>query len=364
MKEQSLDALMDAAPDGIILIDERGGILRLNRSAEHMFGFPEQDMLGRNVSELMPEPHRTQHDKYLEQYLKTGQARIIGVGRETQGLKASGEIFPILLSVGETEGPGPTRFVGIIRDLTEEKQAADTLRLLEGQLLHADRLIAVGELTAGIAHEINQPLTAIAAFADAGKSMIDSGRTEDLKRVCARVAEQARRAGEVVQRLRRLTRVGAVSKNRHTMMDILKNIPDLFEFDTKKHGINLVIGPVKSDATLFVDDIQVQQILVNLVKNSVDAITGAGVSGGEIHVNCALTASQVEIRVSDNGPGVDESKRDQLFEPFFTTKPGGVGLGLSICRNIAAAHGGALSYRPAADGGACFSLTLPLEHIG
>jgi two-component system sensor kinase FixL len=371
------DALMDAAVDAIIIIDTGGRIQRFNRAAEALFGYRENEVRGKNVSLLMPEPHRSRHDGYLERYLATGQAAIIGKGRQETGVRRNGDSFPMLLSVGEVKQAGLNGFVGIIRDLTEVRQAQERVRRLEEQLLHADRLVILGELTAGIAHEINQPLTAIAAYADAGRKIIDrlddvSGQagdaappgTDDMRSICERIGGQARRAGEVVQRLRGLVRGGRASKARHDVNDIIKNILLLFEFEIKRSAAELIFVPLDPPETLYVDEIQVQQILVNLVKNSLDAIAELDRSGGRVEIAVVRAGQEVRISVTDNGPGVPEAYRSRLFDSFFTTKPKGVGLGLSICKSIAAAHGGTLRYETPEEGGSRFSLTLPLSYIG
>lgn len=362
------DALMKAAVDAIIIIDEHGGIVRFNPAAENMFGYLEAEMVGKNVSELMPEPYRSGHDGYIGSYLETGERRIIGRGREVDGLRCNGETFPMLLSVGEIVEPGaPGRFVGMVRDLSEFRAAQEQARNLEEQLLHADRLVILGELTAGIAHEINQPLTAIAAYADAGSSMIERKKDtprEDIHSICERISEQSRRAAEVVQRLRKLVRSGTVTKAPHDINHLIRNILLLFEYEIKKTNIKLLFVPMEPLVTLFLDEVQIQQIMVNLVKNSIDALVESGASGGCIEIEVTQHVSQIEISVRDNGPGVPEDCRDKLFQAFFTTKPKGVGLGLSICKSIAAAHGGSLHYAAGEEGGSRFSLFLPLEWIG
>ena len=366
------DALMDAAVDAIVIIDANGAVRRFNRAAERLFGYRESEMIGRNVSLLMPEPHRSRHDSYLERYARTGKAAIIGMGREETGVRRNGETFPMLLSVGEVTQAGLSGYVGIIRDLTEMREAQARVRNLEEQLLHADRLVILGELTAGIAHEINQPLTAIAAYADAGRKLIDrleeapddDPGAQDMHSICERIGGQARRAAEVVQRLRGLVRGGRARKARHDVNQIIRNILLLFEFELKRTGSDLRFFPLEPSEILYVDEIQVQQILVNLVKNGLDAIAESGRRDGIVEIRVERRGTEVLISVSDNGPGVPEELRGQLFDAFFTTKPKGVGLGLSICKSIAAAHGGALHYEHPGEGGSRFTLALPLSYIG
>jgi two-component system sensor kinase FixL len=361
------EALMMAAADAIIIIDDSGIIEQFNPAAERMFGFSKQEACGRNVSILMPEPQRSQHDGYIASYLQTGEGKVIGGGREVTGLRKNGDSFPMALSVGEIRQAEGQRFVGIVRDLSEFRAAQQQVRHLEEQLLHADRLVILGELTAGIAHEINQPLTAIAAYADAGRTMIDRREDtprEDMQSICARISEQSRRAAEVVQRLRKLVRSGTVSKTRQDIKKIINNVLLLFEYEIKNAKTDLHFEALCDLPPLYVDEVQIQQILVNLVKNSLDALSGAGVEDGAIAIQADLVDEEIVVSVSDNGPGVSIEDREKLFEAFFTTKPKGVGLGLSICKSIAAAHGGSLKFSAQEGGGSRFTLSLPLRSIG
>jgi two-component system sensor kinase FixL len=363
----ALDALMDAAADAIVIIDEDGLIQRFNQAAEGIFGYRESEVCGRNVSLLMSEPHRGRHDGYLQRYRETGEAVIIGKRREELGQRSNGETFPMHLSVGAIRQGGIRGYVGIIRDISDIQQSKKQVRDLEEQLLHADRLVILGELTAGIAHEINQPLTAIAAYADAGGTIvdrIDEAPAADMRSICERIGGQARRAAEVVQRLRGLVRSGTTSKSRHNLNQIIRNILLLFEFEIKRTRAELLFYPLEELEDLYVDDIQIQQILVNLIKNSLDAISEVGQADGRIEIRVLSEGTDVQVAVSDNGPGVPPSVRPRLFDSFFTTKPKGVGLGLSICKSIANAHGGSLRHEQPAEGGSRFVLTLPLSFIG
>jgi two-component system sensor kinase FixL len=362
-----LEVLMDAAVDAIIIIDSEGKILRFNRAAQEMFVYTAKEVCGRNVSMLMSDNHSIKHDEYIKHYLDTGEARVIGLVLEETGVKSDGSTFPLKLSVGEVKGDGGSQFISIIHDLSEKKAGEEKVRQLEEQLLHADRLVILGELTAGIAHEINQPLTAIAAYADAGRHLIQrssGGSPENINVICEKIAEQSRRAAEVVQRLRKLVQTGSVSKARHDINKIVNNTILLFDYEIKKRLLKLEFFPAEGIDILYVDDIQIQQILINLVKNGLDAIRSSGQKEGRITIHVKKTGKVVFIEVQDNGPGVSQADRRHLFESFFTTKPKGVGLGLSICKNIAAAHGGNLKYESPVEGGSRFTLTLPLEHIG
>lgn len=362
-----LEALLNAAVDAIIISNKNGKILRINPAGQEMFGYSDAELKGRNVHVLMPEPDHSLHDSYLKNYRDGGEAAIIGLGREVTALHARGNTFPIHLSVGEITGQSEARFVAIIRDLSEQKATQDIVKELETHLAHADRLVVLGELTAGIAHEINQPLTAIAAFADAGSRLLNWDNPQasaELENVCTRIAEQARRAGNVVNRLRKLSRRGDVTKSSHEIDPLVRNVLLLFEHELTNSGIELSTSFEPDLPAMILDEIQIQQVLVNLVKNSIDALKAAGTSDPTINVQAQRRGLMVEIEVLDNGPGVPPEFENRLFEPFYTTKEYGVGLGLSICKNIAAAHGGRLFYVPSETGGAIFTLSLPLSYIG
>lgn len=361
------NALMDAAVDAIIIIDRVGCIQRFNHSAQRIFGYAEREVLDQNVNMLMPEPVRSHHDGFISRYLATGEAAIIGIGRDVMGQRKSGEVFPMRLSVGESRLLSEAYFVGIVHDQSHHQATEEKLRVLEQQLFHADRLLTLGELTAGIAHEINQPLTAIAAYADAGRHLVEQSKEPldpAIRDICARISDQSRRAASVVDRLRKLVRSGTSSKANHDIREIVKSTLLLFDYEMKKTGISIRVQASEELPEVFVDEIQIQQILVNLVKNGMDAIIETGQKNGRIDIDIRAGESELVISVVDSGPGVSAQSRLRLFEPFYTSKAKGVGLGLSICKNIAAAHGANLAYSPTLVSPSCFTLSLPLSSIG
>jgi two-component system sensor kinase FixL len=366
-EKKLLDVLLDVSTDAIVVIDTEGVILRLNQAAQHMFVYTAEEVCGQSVRMLVPEPHSTTHDEYIKHYLEKSQASVFSLSPDAIGVKSDGNSFPIMVSMGEVQGKDNKHFVAVIHDQSEKRAGEAKVRQLEEQLLHADRLVILGELTAGIAHEINQPLTAIAAYADAGKQLtqrVDGDSPDNIHVICERIAEQSRRVAEVVQRLRRLVRTGSVKKARHDINEIIRNTILLFEYESNKSHVKFNFTPTEGIDILFVDDIQIQQILINLVKNGLDAMGSVVLDHRRIEIRVRKIGKIVAVEVQDNGPGVAQEDRQNLFEPFFTTKPKGVGLGLSICKNIAAAHGGNLRYESPVEGGSRFILTLPLEYIG
>ena len=358
---QELLALLDAAVDAIIVIDSRGYIETFNHAAEQLFGFGAADVVGQNVSVLMPEPDRSAHDGYLRRYLSTGEARIIGIGREVRARRSDGAIFPASLAVGRIAGE-PPRFVGFIRDISERVAAERAAVQAQERLTHVARLSTMGEMAAGLAHEINQPLAAITTYAQACQRLlaqVPSADAEDIRESLAQISRQALRAGEVIRRLRNFV---ANRDVRHEPIRCNRLIDDLVSLarpDLRAHDVQLKLEVEPQLPEVMADAVQLQQVLINLFRNAIDATLQSGTTPREITLRAASTADGVEISVHDHGPGVEPGALDKLFNPFFTTKTHGTGLGLAISRTIVQAHGGKLAYRPEPDDGACFHFTLP-----
>ena len=361
-------ALLDAAVDAIVLIDGQGLIARFNHAAERLFGFSEAELQGRNVSVLMPARIAAEHDSYLERYQRTREARIIGIGREVTGQRRDGTQFPLELSVGEFRHAHETGFVGILRDLSErvqqrEAEAAARREIdeLNASLAHSGRLNLLGEMASGIAHEVNQPITAIAAYAGACQRLLQSGAIEvaELRDVLDKIRAQAERAGQVINGLRVLARRQEPVQLRVNVNRLVNEIARLMDFELRASGWRLVFDLQANLPAVKADAVQIQQVLLNLVRNSFEAMLEQA-HGDSVEISTAAAVGEVWIRVRDSGPGVQPAFRKRLFEPFQTTKDNGMGLGLSICQSIAQAHDGRLSYVDDGRPGACFELRLPV----
>jgi two-component system sensor kinase FixL len=364
--ESRFTALLDAAVDAIILIDERGRITRFNRAAEHLFGYAQAEVLDKNVSVLMPEPYRGEHDGYMARYERTGERRIIGIGREVEAQRKDGSTFPIELSVGEfrTTGElmpaGQHGFVGIIRDLTERKAQTREAEDLRARLTHVGRLGTLGEMVSGIAHEVNQPLTAISNYASACRRMVQAGAIsgEELAATLDKIGTQAERAGQVIRGLRALVRRRDEQREPVDVNRLIREVVKLVDFEVRQAGYRMELDLVEPLPAVSGDAVQIQQVVLNLVRNALDAMLEKA-RGEAILVETGFHEGHVEIRVTDSGPGLSAAARQHLFEPFFTTKPQGIGLGLSICKSIVAAHRGELTGETAPAGGARFHVRLP-----
>jgi len=357
-------ALLDAAVDAIVVIDERGQVLTFNHAAERMFGYASADVVGKNVSMLMSEPHRSQHGTYVERYVATGEPHIIGKGREVEAQRANGEIFPVSLAVGAAAKSGQQRFVGIIRDLSAQRAAEQRARALELRLAHVGRFNLMGEMAAGIAHEINQPLAAIATYAQAAKRVMQRGEPDVamLTDICAKIDDQARRAGQVIGNLRKFIRKQEIETQALDVNRVIVDVMSLIEADAHSEGIPVRVNAGDGLPAVRADAVQLQQVLLNLTRNSVDAMRGGlAKERGIIIATERGEQGGVRITVTDHGHGVSRQLGDNIFHPFVTTKRDGLGVGLAISKTIVQSYGGTLSYSDNPRGGSIFEIDLPAD---
>lgn len=357
-----MQALLDAAVDAIILIDHRGRMLLANRSAERMFGYRHDELVGNDVAMLMPEAERPAHGGHIDRYLRTGEARVIGRGREVVALRRDGTLFPAQLSVGRVAGAEPPRFAGFVYDLTEQRAMDSEMRRTQERLSQVARFASMGELAAGMAHELNQPLAAIATYAQACDRLL-SVPDPDIPAIHAALretADQALRAGEIIRRLRQLVSGRRTEQRLEDLNEIVRDLDSLAGSEARHQGVTLQFALEPGELTVTADRIQLQQVLLNLLRNAAEAVEELPAARREIVIGTRRAGGgEVEAFVRDAGPGVAKDAADAMFDPFFTTKAEGTGLGLAISRTIARAHHGSLGYRDVAPHGAEFFVRLP-----
>jgi two-component system sensor kinase FixL len=360
--EVRLQAILKTAVDGIITIDERGIIESANAATERIFGYSGDELVGSNISLLMPQPHRDQHDQFIARYLQTGQAKIIGIGREVEGQRKDGTIFPIDLAVSEIKLDGCRLFTGVVRDISARRLAEEEARRRRDELAHAARLSTIGELTSGIAHEVNQPLTAMVSFGEACLRMLRSGSGDarKLEDALQQIVDQGQRAGQIIRHLRRLARK---SDNERVEVDISRLVRDVIELTSNEIRANEIALSLLLDEqlpTVMCDRVQIEQVVLNLIRNAMDALEDAPSHRRELTVHTrADSGNYVLLTVEDTGRGFDADKNEQIFETFFTTKAEGLGIGLSISRSIVEDHGGRLWATPRPGGGSIFYVSIP-----
>ncbi len=355
-------AILDVAVDAVIIIDHRGLIEAFNPAAELLFGFAAAEVIGKNVSLLMPEPHRSQHDQHIKRYLESGVAHIIGIGREVEACREDGSVFPVFLAVGRIPDSDPPRFVGFLHDLTARREAAEEQRRMQLRMARVSHLTTMGEMAAAIAHEINQPLAAISNYAMACERLLEAEDPEfaEIQAAMRQISGQALRAAEIIRRVRNLVRAREPTRAPADISRLVEELSILARSDARLHGVLLELELADDLPPIEVDGIQVQQVLLNLIHNAIEALTAGSSADRRVAVRTQrLTTGEVEISVHDNGPGVDPAIAGQIFDPFCTTKEQGTGLGLAISRSIVEAHRGRLEYRANLPRGACFVVTFP-----
>jgi two-component system, LuxR family, sensor kinase FixL len=278
-------------------------------------------------------------------------------------LRKDGTVFPMELAVGEARLGDKRIFTGFVRDISERQETEQRLHELQDELFRVSRVSAMGELASSIAHELNQPLAAIKNYAQAGKLMLGKDKSkQEVEAVFRKVDEQAGRAGEVIKRLRTFISGKKIESAPADIHQIIGEACALALIGAKEDGVRTTTARDRAIPSVMVDRIQIQQVLINLIRNAVDAMHDA--DRRDLTIESKLHGGEVHIRVIDTGPGVSASVAEQLFKPFVSTKPGGMGIGLSISRAIAEAHGGKLTYAPNAEGGSVFTLILPVAQKG
>jgi two-component system, LuxR family, sensor kinase FixL len=360
-RESHLRSILDTVPDAMIVIDGHGIVQFFSAAAERLFGYTEQEAIGKNVSDLMPMPDRARHDDYLARYQSTGERHIIGIGRIVTGERRDGTTFPMHLSVGEMQSRGEAYFTGFVRDLTEHQQTQARMQELQSELVHISRLTAMGEMASALAHELNQPLAAISNYMKGSRRLLAGNtdpNTPKIESALDRAAEQALRAGQIIRRLRDFVSRGESEKRVESLSKLIEEAGALGLAGAREQNIQLRFNLNSEFDQVLVDRVQIQQVLVNLFRNALEAM--AQTPRRELVAsNTKVGDDMIEVAVADTGHGFHDDSKASLFQTFFTTKETGMGVGLSISRSIIEAHGGRMWAESNSSGGATFRFTLP-----
>lgn len=361
IRESHLRSILETIPDAMIVIDGKGIMQLFSRAAERQFGYSEREAIGTNVSMLMPSPDRERHDGYLARYASTGERHIIGIGRIVTGQRKDGTTFPMHLSIGEMQSGGKPYFTGFVRDLTEHQQTQARLQELQSELVHMSRLSAMGEMASALAHELNQPLAAISNYMKGSRRLLAASSDPNRSKIegaLDRAAEQAIRAGQIIRRLRDFVARGESEKRVESLSKLIEEAGALGLAGAREQGVQLRFNLNPAHDSVLVDRVQIQQVLVNLFRNALEAMAHSP-QRELVASNARVADDMIEVAIFDTGPGIPDDVMPNLFQTFYTTKETGMGVGLSISRSIIEAHGGRMWAEANRSGGATFRFTLP-----
>jgi two-component system, LuxR family, sensor kinase FixL len=365
-RETYIKSIFDTIIDAAVVINKQGNIISFNRAAVRQFGYAEEEIIGENVRALMPEPYRKEHDGYMQHYHATGEKRIIGVDRVVVGRRKDGTTFPMKLAVSEIRSGGDVLYTGFIRDLSEREASAARYEEAQSELARLSRFTELGEMASTLAHELNQPLSAIANYVQGCSRMLSDKEDPTslrLREALDETSRQSLRAGQIIKHLREFITGGDTERGPHSVRKLVEEAGVLALLGSRERGVNTVYEFAPEVGMVEVDPVQIQQVLFNIIRNAIEAMRDR--ERRELSIRTSLSANDlVVIDVSDTGPGISEDVRPQLFTPFVTTKPGGMGVGLSISKRIVESHGGLISVSENKNGGATFRIELPSVQHG
>jgi PAS domain S-box-containing protein len=369
--EEQARAIVDSALDAVVVMDADGIITEWNRQAEETFGWTRPEALGRRMSEtIIPAQYRLSHERGLEQFFKTGQGPVLNRRIEINGLRRDGTEFPVELAITPLKTGDTWTFSAFVRDISERKRAEEKLRQSElnlrntqAELAHVNRVMTMGELTASIAHEVNQALSAIIASGDSCSAWLsnDPPTLDKARAAASRIIQAATQASEIVQRLRALFKKTTSMTASVDMNAVIEDTVSLVHHETERNKIFLRTELQPGVPSVSGDRVQLQQVILNLAMNGIEAISGLDTEPKRLMIRSTLSNTrELLVSVEDTGLGIEAEHADRLFAPFFTTKPQGIGMGLPICRSIIEAHGGRLWAAKNEPRGAVFHFALPV----
>ncbi len=366
-REAKLNAIFNASIEGIVTIDTSGIILSMNTAVANIFGYSEEELIGCSYNKLLAPSQSKKQGHDVKSYLQAKVPNVIGLIREVDGMCKDGSIVPLDISLVEFSIDGANYFTGIVRDVSLRKQQEQQEKEHLEELAHVTRLCLIGEMGSGIAHEVNQPLTAIANYTQACLRFIGAENPDlgQLGEILFKIHQQALKAGRIIHRMKDFVSPRKIYRTDTDINTLIEDAVGLCAADFKHNNIKLELELATNIPVVTIDDVQIEQVLLNLIRNSIDALKGIPQKNQrQILIQTRLkNLNQIEIKVNDNGSGIDEAHKEKLLTPFFTTKPTGMGMGLSISRSIIEAHNGVLNFNSNPDEGTTFYFTLPVKRI-
>jgi len=359
--EAFAQAIVESALDAVISVDDQSSIESFNQAANAMFGYHADEVRGQHCRSLIATSFYREFDRYFQH--SRNPSHPLGASLEVNACDNNDNEFPIVLSMREIQDVGETKYVILIRNLTEQRLAQKEVREQRDMLAHVDRLNTLGEMAAGIAHEINQPLTAISMYAQSGLRFLrkQNPPLQRLEDALDKLSQQAHRAGAVIERMQEMTRPHQSHQQVVPADQLLRDIRDLGEVEAQIRNFIIVLRLDDDLPSVNCDSVQIQQVILNLLRNGMESMRTNGCKpGSKIVLQARATPAELRISIIDAGIGVSRKLEKQLYQPFTTSKESGMGLGLTISRSIVAAHGGQIEFSNNKNGGATFSFALPV----
>jgi two-component system, LuxR family, sensor kinase FixL len=361
--EEQFRLVVEAAPSAMIMVNSEGRIALVNTQVEAVFGYAREELIGHSIEMLVPERFRSHHTGYRRGYLDNAQARPMGAERELFGLRKDASEVPIEIGLNPIHTSEGLFVLASIIDISERKQAELEAARRRNEMAHLSRVTTLGELSGSLAHELNLPLGAILSNAQAAQRILAKGDADfpEMREILNDIVSEDKRAAEVIRRLRLWLKKGEVQHDSLRINKVVQDVLKLIRTDLINQKVTVDTELARNLPTVTGDPVQLQQVLVNLVVNACDAMASCNASERRLVIRTGIEngTRAVMVSITDRGCGIPEGKMEQLFEPFFTTKEKGMGLGLSVCRTIIAAHRGKLWATNNADCGATFYLNLP-----
>jgi PAS domain S-box-containing protein len=361
--EKQARLILDTSLDAVVTIDTTGAITAWSKRAEEIFGWSGREALDRRIADtIIPAQYRDAHKRGVQRFLETGEAPILNKRIEITAAHKDGHEFPVELTVTAIELGTDRYFSAFLRDLTEKKHAEEALREAREELVRVTRISALGQVTASIAHEINQPLAAILVNADTCLRWLTADKP-DLEKASAaarRLGHDARRASDIIAHIRAFTNKSVAEKALLDINQLIRNVLNLTQSQLQKGEVTTKLDLQEQLPPINGDGVQLQQVILNLILNGLESMLLVDDRPRTLFVKSkAKDTEMVEVSFHDTGAGFDQTVAHRIFDAFFTTKLHGTGMGLAICRSIIEAHEGLISAMPAIPFGAIFQLRLP-----
>lgn len=361
-RAQLLRSIVDLAPEAIVTIDAKGTVLSFSPAGETMFGYHQHEIEKHSLTMLMPEHYAVDHQSHVDAYLRSGKTHIIGNSRMLSARRKNGEIFPIRLTVGEAHKGNDPIFIGFIEDVTRQEETRRKLETALIDLERTSRLSTLGEMAATIAHDLNQPLTGAMSSADAAELILAREGMDETHPARQRLQQSLTDMGRVAELVRHVTRFLKTGEPQKSLSNLnaIVNEGALLAIAGADPRVKIEINLSNDLPLVEVDPVQVQQVIVNLLRNALDAVESTDTK--RIIVKTASVGETAEISISDTGKGINPNLSDRLFEPLVTSKQDRLGLGLTIARRMVRAHHGQMNVEQLA-GSTIFRVTLPFKNM-